>query len=156
MASGAWCLATVLVSAVAWGQSSVLAGVEHVEPKPRSPFPELDAQQAYAAFHGGALFLDARTSADFGYGHIPGALSLPLRAVDFEERLKALLAHPKGTLTGPVVVYCSGCCSTDSLFLAQRLLEAGYSRVQVFKDGYPGWARAEYPRAMGQAPNNMR
>ncbi|WP_316415085.1 rhodanese-like domain-containing protein [Mesoterricola silvestris] len=144
------------MASVAWGQAGVPAGAWRVEPSPRNPFPELDAQQAYATFRGGARFVDARLPEDFVYGHIPGALNLPLRVTDFEARLKALLASPQGTLAGPVVVYCSGCCSTDSLFLAQRLLEAGFSQVQVFKDGYPGWARAGYPRAMGQPFTNPR
>ena len=87
MAAGAQCLAWLLVAAGAWSQPGIPAGAGQVEPKPGRPFLELDAQQAYKAFCGGALFLDARLSVDFSYGHVPGALSLPLRAPDFEERL---------------------------------------------------------------------
>jgi rhodanese-related sulfurtransferase len=122
---------------------------------PQGAFAELNAEQAYAAWRGGVLFLDARLGTDYAYGHIPGALSLSLRDPGFAQRLKALLAGAKGKPTQPVVVYCSGCCSTDSLFLAQSLKESGFTSIRNYRDGFPGWARAGYPRAVGEQPNAL-
>jgi rhodanese-related sulfurtransferase len=51
-----------------------------------------------------------------------------------------------------VVLYCSGCCSTDALFLALRLKELGFKQIQIYRDGFPGWARAERPIAKGTMP----
>lgn len=121
------------------------------EPAPQGAFSELNAGAVLAASRAGTLFLDARLNTDFVYGHIPGARNLPFRAKDFESRLQDFLAGPQGRAKVPVVVYCSGCCSTDALMLAQRLHEYGFTRIQVYRDGYPGWARAGYTREVGSS-----
>ena len=139
-----WCVAATPPGPAASGQ----------EAPARDLFEEVDAGQAFAAFQAGVLFLDARLKVDYGYGHIPGAQNLPFQGKDFEARLGAFLAGPKGIRSNPAVVYCTGCCSTDSLFLAQRLKEHGFTRVQVFRDGYPGWARAKFPTAGGSSPGD--
>lgn len=111
----------------------------------RRRFIELSGNQAWEAFQGGTLFLDARPAQDFGYGHVPRAINLPFRAGDFEQRLAAFLKSRRIGPSSPLVVYCQGCCNTDSLYLALRLEEAGYAHVQIYRDGYPGWARASRP-----------
>ncbi len=119
---------------------------------PEAPLQTLAGDQAWEAFQNQALFLDARQPAEYVYGHIPGAVNLPLRAVDFEDRLQVFLASPGTKPMDLVVIYCSGCCSTDSLFLAQRLKDAGFKRIQIFQDGFPGWLRAGHPHVVGDAP----
>jgi len=99
-------------------------------------------QEALRLFEEGrALFVDARASEDFGRGHIPGAISLPIG--EFE----ALIAAFRQThaLTQPIVTYCSGRLCHDSHDLAQRLLDRGYTDVMVFVDGFPGWEAEGYP-----------
>lgn len=120
-----------------------------------APFSELSGDQAWAAFRAGSTFLDARQRLDYWHGHVPGALNLPFWAKDFESRLLDYLTGPKGDPGTSVVVYCSGCCSTDSLFLARRLQEFGFKHVQIYRDGYPGWARADRPIEMGDTPKQM-
>ena len=117
-----------------------------------SLFPELSGYQAWAAFRAGSLFLDARQRTDYWQGHIPGALNLPFWAKDFESRLLDFLTGPKGDPGTAVVLYCGGCCSTDSLLLARRLQEFGFKRIQIYRDGYPGWARADRPIEIGDPP----
>lgn len=115
----------------------------------QSSFPELTGEQAWAAFRVGRLFLDARQQTDHWQGHVPGALNLPYWARDFESRLLDFLTGPMGDPASAVVVYCSGCCSTDSLMLARRLQGLGFKRIQIYRDGYPDWARAERPIEVG-------
>jgi rhodanese-related sulfurtransferase len=117
-----------------------------------APFPELSGEQAWKAFRAGSLFLDARQRTDHWQGHIPGALNLPFWAKDFERRLLDFLTGPKGDPATAVVVYCGGCCSTDSLMLARRLQDFGFKHIQIYRDGYPGWARAERPIEVGEPP----
>jgi rhodanese-related sulfurtransferase len=123
--------------------------------KPEAPAPEFTGDQAWEAFRKDALFLDARQPADYAQGHIPRALNLSLRAVDFEDRLRAFLAGPKEMRTNSVVVYCSGCCSTDSLFLAQQLKDVGFTQIHIYRDGFPGWLRAGHSHAVGDSPDSM-
>ncbi len=124
-------------------------------PETPVPFPELQGEQAREAFHAGVLFLDARLPMDYWLGHIPSALNLPVRAKDFKSRLLDFMISHKGEPDTRVVVYCGGCCSTDSLLLAHRLQDFGFKYVQIYRDGYPGWARAEQPIETGAAPIRM-
>jgi rhodanese-related sulfurtransferase len=117
-----------------------------------SPFPILNGEEAWKAQQEGVLFLDARPQSEYLLGHIPGAVSVPLRQPDFEDRLWDFVAGPRAKPQGPVVLYCSGCCSTDALFLALRLKELGFKQIQIYRDGFPGWARAERPIAKGTMP----
>lgn len=115
-------------------------------PQPSAPaFPVLTEKEAWSAHQANVVFLDARSRDDFMQGHIPGAVSLPYRDRDFEDRLWEFLASPRCKPDAPVVVYCSGCCSTDAVFLAVRLQEVGFKQIKHYKDGFPGWARAERP-----------
>ena len=117
------------------------------------PATPMTGEAAWAAQRAGVLFVDARPYADYAQGHIPGALHVPLRERDYEDRWWDFLANPRVKPEQPMVVYCSGCCSTDSLFLALRLQETGFTRVQVYKDGFPGWLRADRPQVRGNFPN---
>jgi rhodanese-related sulfurtransferase len=119
---------------------------------PPSPVEELSGDQAWEAFQGGSLFLDARLPSDHWLGHIPSAQNLPVWAKDFESRLLDFLTGPLGEPEKPVVVYCGGCCSTDSLLLARRLQAFGFKHIQIYRDGYPGWARAGRPIEVGNTP----
>jgi rhodanese-related sulfurtransferase len=88
-----------------------------------------------------AVFVDARSREAFDAGHIEGAVSLPVG--NFDEEIGAFVpAHPFETY---LVTYCSGRECDDSHELAVRLFSAGYDRVSVFIDGYPGWEAAGYP-----------
>jgi len=121
-------------------------------PETPAPLPELPGEQAREAFHAGVLFLDARPPMDYWLGHVPNALNLPVWAKDFESRLLDFMTSQMGAPEARVVVYCGGCCSTDSLLLARRLQAFGFKHIQIYRDGYPGWARAGRPIEVGNTP----
>ena len=87
------------------------------------------------------IFVDARSSEDYGQGHIKGALSLPVG--QFEENIEAFLERypPEAS----IITYCSGRNCMDSHHLAEFLLEFGYDNVNVFIDGFPGWKAEGHP-----------
>jgi rhodanese-related sulfurtransferase len=82
----------------------------------------------------------------FFEGHIPGAVSLPVRS--FDEGIADF--WQRHAPEQAIVTYCSGRTCEDSHRLAQRLREAGYGKVRVFIDGYSGWVAAGYPTAEGE------
>lgn len=94
-----------------------------------------------------ALILDARPSAFFENGHVPGALNLARDdfASDYR-RLSSLLqsAHDK-----PIVVYCSGGACHDSRLVANALVSLGFSNVRVFTGGWEAWSAAGLPASKG-------
>lgn len=94
---------------------------------------------------GGALAVDAREEGPYGDGHLPGALLLPLGAVD--DRLEAFRQAVPAERT--LVVYCNGYGCPDSFDLAQRLAAAGYRDLRVFEGGFPEWRDAGLPVEKG-------
>ena len=96
-----------------------------------------------------ATFIDARSSHDYAAGHIPGALSLPVS--EFEARSRELL---KGlSREARIITYCSGERCQSSIHLARMLIEKlGYTRTQVFFDGWHAWNSAAYPLVIGDFP----
>ena len=100
-----------------------------------------DVETAKKLYDAGAVFVDARPAGVFAAGRIRGARSLP--AYEMEEHMESFLENVPPD--APLVTYCSGRTCEDSHFLAEWLKEMGYTRVQVFVDGYPAWTAAGYP-----------
>ncbi len=90
---------------------------------------------------GEALVLDARSSAEFHAGSIPGAMSLPFAELDeaFPE-MELFLFHGQ-----PIILYCSGLACDEALLLGEFLLEQGYTRLFLFAGGVEAWQMAGYP-----------
>ncbi len=90
-----------------------------------------EVKRAYEA--GSALFLDARDLKFYKKGTILGALSMPL---DRFKRMRRLLPVKKGT---KIITFCSGIKCEKSTKLAEKIAALGYSRVMVYRAGYPEW-----------------
>lgn len=89
---------------------------------------------------GRVVLVDARGTATFEAGHIPGAVSLPEGSGAGE--LQRFAAR-QGT-NQPVVVYCGNSACDASTRLAEVLVrELGYTDVRVLAGGYAEWQRAE-------------
>ena len=97
------------------------------------------AKEIYDKGH--VLFVDARSQDNYERGHIPGAVSLPLG--QFDNKIESFLS--RHSLDQPMVTYCSGRACEDSHNLARLLIEAGFTDVRVFIDGFPGWEAEGYP-----------
>ena len=89
----------------------------------------------------GALLVDARESALYAEGRLPGALSLPIGEVEAMLPEFRRQVDPARTL----VLYCSGYGCPDSFDLGLRLIADGYRDVRVFEGGYPEWRDAGLP-----------
>lgn len=99
----------------------------------------------------GALVLDARRTAAYESGHLPGARSLPV----WEDGLDAKVADLEAfaaDLRDPVVIYCAGGGCEDSHLLAQKLFLAGFRNLRIYAGGYPDWAAKGAPVRAGNTP----
>jgi rhodanese-related sulfurtransferase len=87
----------------------------------------------------GLLVLDVRTAAEFNgeQGHIEGALNIPLK--ELPQRLEELKDYRQHRVA---VV-----CRTDmrSAEAASLLAKAGFTEVQVVRNGMTGWLKAGLP-----------
>jgi rhodanese-related sulfurtransferase len=87
------------------------------------------------------VFVDARSRDDYDEGHIKGAVSLPVG--QFDEKIETFLEQYPPEKA--IITYCSGRTCEDSHRLTQLLLAFGYTEINVFIDGYPGWEAEGYP-----------
>lgn len=90
---------------------------------------------------GTAVVIDARPSVEYRQGHIPGALSIPVDKL--ANRLHELPESRQ------VVAYCRGpyCVYADETV---QLLQAHGIDAARLEDGYPEWAAAGLPTAVGE------
>ena len=87
------------------------------------------------------IFVDARSRDDYDEAHIKGAVSLPVG--QFDEKIEVFLEQYPPEKA--IMTYCSGRTCEDSHKLAQLLMELGYTEINVFIDGFPGWEAEGYP-----------
>jgi rhodanese-related sulfurtransferase len=97
--------------------------------------------------HGrGAVFLDIRSAASYGKGHIPNALNIP--ATDLPQ---AILEKP-GILPKKQPVYII-CCAQDrnAMYALLPLRMAGYDAYAVTGGGTDAWIHLKWPAEGGSA-----
>ena len=122
-----------------------------LNPKGRAPvgfraYPQMtpaDTIKAQLDAHARFALLDARAPSDFASEHIAGAVSVP-----FYDPAPYVAALPKDTW---LVCYC-GCPHAESSELAQKLVEAGFTKVTVLDEGLGVWKQRNYPTRTGDRP----
>jgi len=114
---------------------------------PHQPL-ELHLNEAYGHFRNrSALFIDARTSAEYKAGHIPQAVSFPLESFDYQT--PTLVDFPVNQM---IITYCEGVSCSESIDLAVHLNEIGFTNVCIYIGGWDEWQAAGYPVTEGDQP----
>jgi rhodanese-related sulfurtransferase/DNA-binding HxlR family transcriptional regulator len=85
---------------------------------------------------GNMILLDVRPDDEYGLGHLPGAMNIPLRQL--EQRLAEL---PRKQA---IVAYCRGPYCVLSFEAVATLRSHGFA-VRRFEDGFPEWKAAGLP-----------
>jgi rhodanese-related sulfurtransferase len=120
-------------------------------PHPDRASVEIGTDDADQLFREKRLFLDARRSAVYADGHVPGARSFPIWESDIGDRVKAFYEEGLDQ-NAPIVIYCSGGDCEDSHMLAEKLYMVGFNNLLVYKDGFPGWQKRGLPAVKGPKP----
>ncbi len=89
---------------------------------------------------GGVTVLDVRPEDEFALGHLPGAVNIPLRAL--EQRLSELDPSQE------VVAYCRGAYCVLSYEAVAALRARGFTARRL-EDGFPEWRAAGLPVVVG-------
>lgn len=107
----------------------------------RDELEPVDAKELRRRISAGEVtVIDVRPALEYEAGHIAGALSVPLEALD--ARLKEL---PRKR---PIVAYCRGPYCVYALEAVERLRQRGYN-ARRFVDGLPAWRLEGHPTAVG-------
>lgn len=107
---------------------------DHLEPVSR-------AELAERVLAGEVVIIDVRPAEEYGQGHIPGAVSIPLGELD--ARMKGLHKRTE------VVAYCRGPYCVLAPEAVQRLRARGF-KARRLVDGMPEWRLAGLPVAAGE------
>jgi len=89
-----------------------------------------------------AVFIDARSEADFNAGHIKTARNLPEKNLGLWMPDFFSNTPPEAVL----IVYCSGPRCHLAEQLATKLYEFGYPNAYHMTAGWDGWLTAGYPK----------
>jgi polyisoprenoid-binding protein YceI len=87
------------------------------------------------------VLLDVLTKDAWEKARLPGAESACIYEVTFLDQVQDHVATPDTD----IVVYCASPASQASADAADRLVQAGYTRVHEFAGGREAWAEAGYP-----------
>ena len=118
-------------------------------PDPAAVIRDISSRDARDAFALKVPFLDARRTAEFAEGHIPGAWSAPVWEAAPETRITEFEARANPGMKDPIVLYCGGGDCQDSRLLADKLVALGYRNLLIYRDGFPDWAAQGRPVARG-------
>lgn len=88
---------------------------------------------------GATTILDVRTEAEFGGGHLPGAVLADFEAPGFDAEVDEL------PIETTIVVYSNG--DARAISAAQRLLDLGFSDVRDLVGGLDAWVNGGYALA---------
>ncbi len=115
---------------------------------PDRPWVHITGQEAVALYERHIPFLDARRTAVYAEGHVPGARSFPIWETRVQEEIKKLVDEGYDQ-NAPLVIYCSGGDCEDSHMLSEKLYMFGFSNCLVYQDGFPDWEKRRQPIEKG-------
>ena len=119
-------------------------GSDPSDPEPVAGIALLRLSAAETLWHDrSTLFVDVRSAADYDFGHITGAVSLPEE--EFEQRFPEL--KPRLEQAEAIVVYCKSVDCGKSLWCALRLREAGLRQTKIYPYGWNEWYNNGLPTA---------
>ncbi len=91
------------------------------------------------------IVLDARDRDDFCRGHIPNAISLPVRKFDEEfpkQSLPLMASKDSGQV---IIIYCTGGDCEDSKQMKERLAGFQLDNTMIYEGGWQEWDTAGMP-----------
>ncbi|WP_457553121.1 rhodanese-like domain-containing protein [Desulfobacula sp.] len=86
------------------------------------------------------IILDVRPREIYNQGHLPFALSFPIK--EFDQKIVSMLNSIN--MHSALLVYCASVYCMDSHTVAQRLKSLGYDNIKLFSGGFRQWQEAGY------------
>lgn len=100
---------------------------------------------------GTVVVVDALAPMVYAHSHLPGAINLPVRAVEPETISRRLPDRD-----AEIIVYCTSPECQDSVHTAARLIELGYTNVRHYAAGKNEWRERGLPLERAGRPFEPR
>lgn len=116
-------------------------GHDHDDDMIAFTYEVMHADDIKAALDGGKtlVILDARTKEYDDGNRLPGAKFMPYTSTDKD------IKQAIPSVDTPIVVYCSNAHCPASKFLADKLLQLGYTKIYKYPEGIADWTKRGYP-----------
>jgi rhodanese-related sulfurtransferase len=112
--------------------------------KAKATIKEKTVREIQASMDAATLLVDIREPAEFGRGHIPGAIPIPRGLLEFEIVPAILRARPDDEPENcEIVLYCG--TGGRSALAAKSLDDMGFRNVTSMDGGIVAWAEAKFP-----------
>jgi len=102
----------------------------------------IDLGDALILFHRtDVIFVDVRKNIYYNYGHIKGAISMPVNEID------AVLTSSVSKLKSArvVILYCNDASCVAPDYVASRLEKTGVKDIKIYSDGWREWHNCQLP-----------
>lgn len=112
--------------------------------KAKATIKECSVRDVHDDHHDDALLVDIREPAEFGRGHLPGALLIPRGLLECE--ILNVIQRQRPDVAPEdceIVLYCG--TGGRSALAARSLDEMGYRNVVSMDGGIVAWAEARFP-----------
>lgn len=86
------------------------------------------------------LIIDARNENEYQISRIENSINLP--AKNFESYIDYIFSLPKDTL---IIIYCEGIHCQLSHQLAEKMLNFGFTNLNIMYEGIEGWKQKKLP-----------
>ncbi|WP_437884282.1 rhodanese-like domain-containing protein [Pseudomonas sp. LRF_L74] len=103
----------------------------------------INVMQARYLYEYGAMFVDVRSARQWSWGHVAGAVHLPIDD-GFSD-----LAHQRWPRELPLVLYCESDVCPHAAQASQLAVAWGYTQVFYFRAGYFSWQLHDLPQGKG-------
>jgi rhodanese-related sulfurtransferase/predicted double-glycine peptidase len=97
--------------------------------------PRVSLEESRHRVDAGALLIDARYASDYNFGHISGAINLPVNS-SLVDRSTVLSQVDR---MRPIIIYCQNSDCPYSQSLAALLIDDGYKNLYLLNGGYDEW-----------------
>lgn len=120
--------------------ASLAVAGDEVSPMAIDGATTVDTAKSKVLYDEGALFVDVRSSKDWGAGRIPDAVHIELKKVFSEDTL-----GKEAGKNDVIVIYCNGEKCLRSSVASEKAVAWGFTKVHYYRDGFPAWKKAGFP-----------
>ena len=127
-----WIVALTSISGTVLGQEA--------RPEGQSDYPRITCEELKKLIDSKAtdiVIVDNQPAESFDEGHIPGAISFP-----WADQIKPPVKLPRNKT---LIMYCPCMEEEDSIDMANKLKQFGYSNFKMLKGGWFRWEELRYP-----------
>lgn len=131
---------SIFVCIIAFASVGAVALGQEARPEGQSDYARITCEELKKLIDSKAtdiVIVDNQPAESFDEGHIPGAINFP-----WADEIKPPVKLPRNKI---LIMYCPCMEEEDSIDMANKLKQFGYSNFKMLKGGWFRWEELKYP-----------